>query len=177
MHSSLDLDNHIGSQIMSERTSRRSGISHIVETTNAVLTALKIYRRGFALRGRNAQTAVGQTKKIIVADRNKANIAQRMNQRKIDPVFVKRVRIAIGQIKRTTRTGRERAVEIADKRESHLVTHIEMNGYRVIASRRWQREQTQAAIHVYFQAMPQIGMCDGSGRAETDALSLQREGD
>ena len=100
-----------------------------------------------------------------------------MNKRKIDPVFVKRVCIAIGQIKWATRTGRERTVEIADKRENPLVTHIEMNGYRVIASRRRQREQPQAAIHVYFQAMPQIGMVQSVGRAETDALSLQREGD
>ena len=107
--SSVNFDNYIGPQIMGERTSRRGGIGHIVETTNTALAALKMYRRGFALRGRNAQTAVGQVKKIIVADRNKAHIAQRVNERKVDPVFVKCVRIAVGQIKWTTRTGRERA--------------------------------------------------------------------
>ena len=162
---------------MSERASRRGGIGHIVETTDMARAALKMYRRGFALRGRNTQAAIGQMKKIIVTGRNKADIAQDVNKRKIDPVFVEHMRIAIRQIKRATRTGRERAIEIADKRESRLVTHIEMNGHRLIASRRWQREQTQTAIDVYFQAMPQIRMRDRLGRAETDALSVQRDVD
>ena len=133
---SVNLNDDIRAQIVREGASGRSGIGRVVQATDMTWAAPKVDRRGFALRWGHAQAALGEAKEVAVRGRNKSEVAQGLDEGKVNPVFVEHMRIPRGQVKRPTHAWGEGAVEGADQGECRLVTRIEMPGYGIAAPRR-----------------------------------------